>query len=313
MPITSTPTPGPTGTTAFQRAPPGTSVVANAGSRKPGATASRAHGHRPAALTRRPTDPRAPRAPARTGSGAEQADENGGMAASFLQYCASCEKQIRVPDHSVLYCSESCRKVDSSKPSPPLQPSPPWTPLSRPSLDGPQRAPRDIVPPASPTALVLPRPVRHAVDDRDSWPGSSPAASPASTAPHVARRSSYVPARTPPASYGTFPSASVSYSSAGFSRPLPPRHNPTYSTSASPRSLDLVTPYTHAYAPPTLPAAAAAAMSGAVKSEGDMRVLYAKRPAPAPNGSDGGGARPADAQGGLGGYFALSAAQPGWR
>jgi hypothetical protein len=28
------------------------------------------------------------------------------MAASFLQYCATCEKQIVTPSSSILYCSE---------------------------------------------------------------------------------------------------------------------------------------------------------------------------------------------------------------
>ncbi|EHY60099.1 hypothetical protein HRR83_006459 [Exophiala dermatitidis] len=38
------------------------------------------------------------------------------MAASFLQYCAMCEKQIMTPCNSILYCSEACRRKDSAKP-----------------------------------------------------------------------------------------------------------------------------------------------------------------------------------------------------
>jgi hypothetical protein len=33
-------------------------------------------------------------------------DEEDIMAASFLQYCATCEKQIVTPSNSILYCSE---------------------------------------------------------------------------------------------------------------------------------------------------------------------------------------------------------------
>lgn len=35
----------------------------------------------------------------------EEAEEDI-MAASFLQYCATCEKQIVTPSNSILYCSE---------------------------------------------------------------------------------------------------------------------------------------------------------------------------------------------------------------
>ncbi|KIW62951.1 hypothetical protein PV04_09836 [Phialophora macrospora] len=38
------------------------------------------------------------------------------MAASFLQYCAMCEKQIMTPCNSILYCSEACRRKDAAKP-----------------------------------------------------------------------------------------------------------------------------------------------------------------------------------------------------
>ncbi|MCJ1390137.1 hypothetical protein MMC18_002995 [Xylographa bjoerkii] len=45
----------------------------------------------------------------------EKGEEDDDMAASFLQYCAMCEKQIIVPNNSILYCSESCRRKDGNK------------------------------------------------------------------------------------------------------------------------------------------------------------------------------------------------------
>jgi len=38
------------------------------------------------------------------------------MATSFLQFCATCEEQITIPNNSILYCSERCRRRDSLKP-----------------------------------------------------------------------------------------------------------------------------------------------------------------------------------------------------
>jgi len=67
---------------------------------------------------------------------------------------------------------------------------------------------------------------------------------------HYHRRSQYSSAATTPSlSHAMTPASSVSTStnnpSYGLSnRPLPPRHNPSYSASASPRSIDLVTPFT---------------------------------------------------------------------
>ncbi|MCJ1434964.1 hypothetical protein MMC27_004334 [Xylographa pallens] len=68
----------------------------------------------------------------------EKEEEDDDMATSFLQYCAMCEKQIIVPNNSILYCSEryvltptflindlqadlppaSCRRKDGNKTSP---------------------------------------------------------------------------------------------------------------------------------------------------------------------------------------------------
>lgn len=46
-----------------------------------------------------------------------QEDDDDDMASSFLQFCAMCEKQIVVPNSSILYCSESCRRRDSVSPT----------------------------------------------------------------------------------------------------------------------------------------------------------------------------------------------------
>ncbi|KAF2084089.1 hypothetical protein K490DRAFT_59892 [Saccharata proteae CBS 121410] len=83
----------------------------------------------------------------------KQDDDDEVMAASFLNFCATCEKQIIVPSNSVLYCSESCRRKDTSK-SFSHDLSPPQTPFSfsRFSFDDLPVA-RDIVTPRSPTTL----------------------------------------------------------------------------------------------------------------------------------------------------------------
>lgn len=72
------------------------------------------------------------------------------MAASFLQFCATCEKQITIPSNAVLYCSASCRDHDSQKPLAislltfeslsPTTPSlltPPFTPSLSPEINTP--------------------------------------------------------------------------------------------------------------------------------------------------------------------------------
>lgn len=87
------------------------------------------------------------------------------MSASFLNYCATCEKQINVPNNSILYCSESCRRKDSVKPlamsssvmvsptassfadeaSPARSVLPPLTPSASTSLSSPQiRIPSEL-------------------------------------------------------------------------------------------------------------------------------------------------------------------------
>ncbi|OAP61999.1 hypothetical protein AYL99_04202 [Fonsecaea erecta] len=48
--------------------------------------------------------------------GDNRRDKEQVMAASFLQFCAMCEKQIMTPCNSILYCSEACRRKDAAKP-----------------------------------------------------------------------------------------------------------------------------------------------------------------------------------------------------
>ncbi|KKY15120.1 hypothetical protein UCDDS831_g07846 [Diplodia seriata] len=81
----------------------------------------------------------------------DEEPEDDPMAASFLNFCTVCEKQIIVPNNSILYCSESCRKKDNTK-TITFEPSPPPTPYSLYSSEdlSPSRA---IVPPRSPTAI----------------------------------------------------------------------------------------------------------------------------------------------------------------
>ncbi|OJJ04538.1 hypothetical protein ASPVEDRAFT_85923 [Aspergillus versicolor CBS 583.65] len=91
------------------------------------------------------------------------------MAASFLNYCAMCEKQITVPDNRLLYCSESCRRKDTQKPlSASLSYyntiSPPITPPSSPPM-----SPPTIVAPLTPTKLPVTasQPIRIPTDTND--------------------------------------------------------------------------------------------------------------------------------------------------
>ncbi|EEH22541.1 hypothetical protein PABG_04752 [Paracoccidioides brasiliensis Pb03] len=45
----------------------------------------------------------------------EDKEQHLSMATPFLQFCATCERQIMIPSDSILYCSESCRRKDASK------------------------------------------------------------------------------------------------------------------------------------------------------------------------------------------------------
>ncbi|KAL2846733.1 life-span regulatory factor-domain-containing protein [Aspergillus pseudodeflectus] len=93
------------------------------------------------------------------------------MAASFLNYCAMCERQITVPDNRLLYCSESCRRKDSHKPLSASFPS--YTPMcsrnTSPASSSPPLSPT-IVAPMTPTKapVTVSRPIRIPTDMHES-------------------------------------------------------------------------------------------------------------------------------------------------
>ncbi|KAF2162944.1 hypothetical protein M409DRAFT_26797 [Zasmidium cellare ATCC 36951] len=194
-------------------------------------------------------------------------EEESGMA-SFLQFCATCEKQIFTPGASILYCSEACRRKDVSRP-PSIQSieavrSPSIVSQSTSYFDH-----HDILPQRSPTVL---RPVSLAMSDLSlsdsnslaeetidtTEPGhndssryleqfyadfssanyASGTRRPRTTRASTATDSSNIPSlvHSPSSSYGTVAS-NASY------RPLPPRHNPFSATNCSTKSIDLVLPY----------------------------------------------------------------------
>ncbi|KAI4221545.1 MAG: hypothetical protein L6R36_006837 [Xanthoria steineri] len=45
--------------------------------------------------------------------GCHQDDDDDDMATSFLQFCVTCDRQILVPNNSLLYCSERCKRMDA--------------------------------------------------------------------------------------------------------------------------------------------------------------------------------------------------------
>ncbi|KAJ6017013.1 hypothetical protein N7451_000392 [Penicillium sp. IBT 35674x] len=82
-------------------------------------------------------------------------DDEFDMAASFLNFCAMCENQITVPNNSILYCSESCRRKDSCKPLSASMPS--MTNMSSMTTTPPHSpplSPRTIVAPMTPTRPI---------------------------------------------------------------------------------------------------------------------------------------------------------------
>ncbi|KAF3387512.1 hypothetical protein F1880_001475 [Penicillium rolfsii] len=105
--------------------------------------------------------------------GINKATDDFDMAASFLNFCAMCERQITIPNNTILYCSESCRRKDSAKP---LSASVPSTSTfsTRMSISNPQMytyssttspptspplSPRTIVAPMTPTVISSSTPV----------------------------------------------------------------------------------------------------------------------------------------------------------
>ncbi|KAF2248225.1 hypothetical protein BU26DRAFT_329508 [Trematosphaeria pertusa] len=239
------------------------------------------------------------------------------MATSFLQFCTTCEKQIIVPSNSVLYCSESCRKKDTEKQfSFPFDQSPPPTPFSTFSnFSFDDFHFRDIVPPRSPTQ---PRSKRSscafsemssddntASGDEKSRTDSeasrylrqfqSPAYSGETTV--RPRRPRYNRASTSQVTFSAAPSLShTPASSVSFSlpytpstRPLPRRTNP-HSSSYGSRSIDLVTPWTHASTAPSSPpqySLKAAPISRTSTSHIEGEILYEKSPIPSVSPANG--------------------------
>ncbi|KAI9783616.1 MAG: hypothetical protein M1816_001322 [Peltula sp. TS41687] len=200
--------------------------------------------HRPALLTRKstktPPQPGSPRInPLNNADGDtttesttvdrnKEADES--MSMSFLQYCATCDKQILGPAQS-LYCSDTCRRQDASDVRTPLGVRSSTSNISLPQLsylasstnsDLTSKPPRNIVPPASPTAR-------------------------SHLAPWLTPRNGEIPSGTVVVASSPPPTAAVS------ARPLPRRQNPTC-LSTSPRSIELVTPLTYSESVISLPA-----------------------------------------------------------
>ncbi|KAI9754141.1 MAG: hypothetical protein M1815_005781 [Lichina confinis] len=194
--------------------------------------------HRPPALVRRVTPHKHPKLRSPNGTGlslapdkAQEQDDDGDdddedMAGSFLQFCATCDKQMATSTRTNIYCSDNCRKRDEDESI--------RIPLSRssascislPSLsnlttvfDEQGRPPRNIVAPASPTARTYPSPPFDPLE-RDSPPPSDKAVLSSSVAASPPRHLS--------------------------ARPLPPRQNPL-TFSGSPRSIDLVNPFASHY------------------------------------------------------------------
>ncbi|KAK5174612.1 uncharacterized protein LTR77_001693 [Saxophila tyrrhenica] len=183
-----------------------------------------------------------------------QDDDETGMA-SFLQFCATCEKQIITPGSSILYCSAACRKNDVSRTDHGVQ-SPSVVPTASSYFE---TAPADIIPQRSPT---VPRPLSLASDisDYGSHHGDNQDSEalrylsqfhshdysldlPSRPRPRLNRAStatdsSGMPSlsHTPSSSVGTAASAS-SYSY----RPLPPRRDPLTGHQPT-KSADLVIP-----------------------------------------------------------------------
>ncbi|KAL9042360.1 MAG: hypothetical protein Q9180_000652 [Flavoplaca navasiana] len=93
-------------------------------------------------------------------------DDSDDMATSFLQFCVTCDRQILVPNSSLLYCSERCKRMDAQHVSdyssyvPTISPTssenddndpmgskkPPLVPRAVPT---PRRAPSARIPPAA--------------------------------------------------------------------------------------------------------------------------------------------------------------------
>ncbi|KAL0632001.1 hypothetical protein Q9L58_009127 [Maublancomyces gigas] len=232
------------------------------------------------------------------------------MATSFLPFCAHCEKQIIVPNTSILYCSEKCRRKDQAKPPPiPIGssslpstsgwPTPPLTPYGDEFSQGPPR--KNYVEPLSPTP---PRSVPVETEYASSPPISivgrdrnqyhhyrSGTTSPVDSQPSSPTNNSniYMPTRRP-THLRTLTGGSITSFSGNSSnnpptqyqlhqhsqRPLPPLHHPV-SYSSSPRSIDLVTPYLLQNHPPRLERNPSSHGSSSSSSSSDEDSNYEKK------------------------------------
>jgi hypothetical protein len=263
------------------------------------------------------------------------------MAASFLQYCATCEKQIVTPSNSILYCSErsvyqtatlcttpdltlvcSCRRKDRTR-MPSYDDynaqSPPMTPL--PSSSSFEKFPvHDIIPQRSPTAVqhaskrysyssfsedetVYSEDEKYSTSRRESeaerylrqFAEQQASESQSRTPRPQFKRSSTnysLMSNAPSLSHSpTSTTAGMSYPYTPVSRPLPPRTNPTYSTSFKySRSIDLVNPFPvmSQMVPTTAPSSlrhnrrSLKSSAGATTSQGiaNGEMMYEKSPIP---------------------------------
>ncbi|KAJ6263192.1 Vacuolar protein-sorting-associated protein [Drechslerella dactyloides] len=191
---------------------------------------------------------------------------------------AHCEKQILIPNHGVLYCSEACRRRDRDTKSHPIPISGSlplhqqqrggfgsWnTPPLSPRLGYMDNfAPPNLIAPTSPTtarSIPLSRTTSSPGDHTSFSPPSDPIplhrrsvyemSYPSMSAPSSPTNSSgvHLPSKRPPHlprnnTFTSVTSLAHSPANSSFTRPLPPLHNPFSSSfSSSPRSIDLVTP-----------------------------------------------------------------------
>lgn len=202
------------------------------------------------------------------------------MAASFLQYCAMCEKQILTPSNAILYCSEACRRKDSCKPLSLAAVA--MTSANTPPISAPS-SPNPILRPRSPTgitsaAIAIPRGPHSARADLDpsEWKPRLLTRSNSEAFRYLSQfhrspttagsdlndegggprhlfshcsTTSIASMTTPSLSLSQTPSTASSSLSTGAeydfnTRPLQSRHNPIYSASAgTTKSIDLVLPF----------------------------------------------------------------------
>ncbi|KAL8788651.1 MAG: hypothetical protein Q9213_001579 [Squamulea squamosa] len=82
--------------------------------------------------------------------------DDGDMATSFLQFCVTCDRQILVPNNSLLYCSERCKRMDAQHVSDYSSYVSIQSPMSGESDDNDPLGSKN--PPIVPPAIPTPRP-----------------------------------------------------------------------------------------------------------------------------------------------------------